>query len=450
MDRNTFDLSHLSHTCGHIGRLQTVSIIPVEAGASVEINLDGLARLAPCRKEIVSECQVDICAFFVPHRMIYGQSWVDMIKQGPDAVPAFTGVAVAAPYRNANYLGQPTIGANINRAVLEGYNRIWYNYYMVPSFAANPDNPGLLNTDFTFFPTTQPGAENCRNYGRLAARLPHVLNGGNAVNQAFTGWETQNLTDADAEVPIVGAVMDIRDLAQIQSRYQDEAQRAWFAHFYQDVMEQNWGTDVSPLADPSNQRPAMLMRATHLMSGTDIDGVADANLGTFQGKTLERVSFNMPRKHFVEHGNIFVLALFRYPLVHTGEVHPLLKNTNWTYDEIVADPTRWQNLEPIQFDPSKWLMNGSSFTTTPNVLEPYGQHLRFQPNRVHSNYAAIPGYPFSAFNGATLDSWYYYADNEYFDTFQTPQMGQWQLQAKLTCMKHSPLPGVTASIFAGT
>lgn len=296
MERNIYDLSHLSHICGHIGRLQTVSVIPVEAGASVEIRLDGIGRLAPNRKEIVSECQVDICAFFVPHRIVYGQPWIDMLKQGPDAVPAFTGIAIAAAYRNASYLTLPSTNATINRSLLEGYNRIWYNFYSVPSFAANPDSPGTLNNVFTWFPTTEPGAENCRLYGRLGARLPHVLNGGNAVNQAFPGWETQDLTDADAQVPVVGGVMDIRDLAQIQSRFEDEASRAWYEHFYQDVMKGQWGTEVGPDTDPSNLRPHMLMRATHMMSGTDITGAGDANMGTFQGKTLERLSFNMPRK----------------------------------------------------------------------------------------------------------------------------------------------------------
>lgn len=450
MHRNTFDLGHLSHICGHIGRLQTVSVIPVEAGASLEINLDGIARLAPNRKEIVSECQVDICAFFVPHRIVYGQSWIDLIKAGPDGSPSFTGIAIAAAYRTAPYLTLPTTNATINRTLLEGYNRIFYNYYAVPSLPYNPDNPAGANTDFQWFPTTEAGADNTRLYGRLAARLPHVLNGGNMVDASgIPGWETQNLTAADSQVPISGGVLDIKDLAQIQSRFRSEAEAAWFTHFYQDVMQKKWGTQVGPDTDPSNLRPHMLMRSTSMMSGTDIDGTDDATMGTFQGKTLDRVGFNMPRKYFEEHGFVFVLALLRYPLVHTREVHPILQQSNFTYDDIVADPERWSNLQPIQFDPGKWLAGGSSWTPVNTVLEPYGQHLRFQPNRVHPNFQSIPGYPFSQFNGPSLLDWYYYQDEEYTSTFQTPQIGQWQIQAKLNVMKHSPLPSVEASIFAG-
>lgn len=451
MDRNTFDLSHLSHTAGHIGRIQTLSVIPVEAGSSLDINLDGLARLAPCRKEIVSECQVDICAFFVPHRIVYGQPFIDMLKEGADSVPSFTGIPVAAAYRNASYLTLSSIGANINRALLEGYNRIYYNYYAVPSFSANPDEPGGATNNFTFFPTTQPGAANCRKYGRLAARLPHVLNGGNAVNVAVSGWETQGLSDVDAQVPVTAGTFDIRDLALVKSRFKSEAESAWFDHFYQDVMQTRWGTEVGPDTDPTNLRPHMLMRATHMMSGTDIDGMGDANMGTFQGKTLERISFNMPRKYFNEHGFVFVLGLFRYPLVHAREAHPLLQVTNYTYDQIAADPERYAAIKPEQFDPTPWLVGGSTFTPTANVLQPYGQHYRFQPNRVHENFApsVIPGYPFSNFNGPLLDNWYYYADEEYRETFQTNQIGQWQLQARLKVMKQSVLPNVNASIFAG-
>jgi hypothetical protein len=69
---------------------------------------------------------------------------------------------------------------------------------------------------------------------------------------------------------------------------------------------------------------------------------------------------------------------------------------------------------------------------------------------VHPAFQRIPGYPFSNWNGTTLRDWYYHQDNEYNDTFMTSQIGQWQQQAKIVAMKYSPVPGVSASIFAGT
>jgi len=162
----------------------------------------------------------------------------------------------------------------------------------------------------------------------------------------------------------------------------------------------------------------------------------------------------MPRKFFNEHGNVFILALFRYPLVHTRVAHPLLQVTNYTYDQIAANPDRLANLAPVGFDPNPWLAGGSSYpvpanTTMETTQEPYGQHFRFQPNRIHPNFELIPGYPFSDWDGSTLRAWYYHTDDEYRRTFQTTQIGQWQSHSRVQCSKYSPVPGIGASIFAG-
>lgn len=453
MNRNAYNLSHLSHTAGHIGRLQSISIIPIEAGASLEVNIDGIARLAPNRKEIVSECQVDICAFFVPHRIVYGQQWIDFINAGPDEAATFTGIAIAGPYRNPEYLTLPTCPATLNRSLLNGYNRIYHNFYAVPSFSITPDAGATLVTDYDWYPTTEAGAANTRKYGRLCARLPHVLNGGNQVENTSVGWEAQDLEAVDRQVPVTAGVFDLTDLAQIQSRYKSESQSAWFAHFYQDVMREKFGSKLGKDVDPRNLMPEMLGRSTSFMSGTDIDGTDDATMGTFQGKTLDRVRFNMPRKFFGEHGNIYILALLRYPLVQVNEVHPLHQDSNFTYDYIVADPERWANLPPQGFSPGSWLAGGSNLPVIPgwqDIQEPYGQWYRFQNNRVHSNFATIPGYPFSNNNSATPVDWFYHSDEEYKRTFQTTQIGQWQIQAAVKATKFSNTPGVTSSIFAGT
>lgn len=453
MDRNAYNLSHLAHICGHIGRLQSLTIIPVEAGASLELNIDGIARLAANRKEIVSECQVDICAFFVPHRIIYGQDWIDFINAGVDETQTFTGVAVAADYRQADYLCLPTIGATINRSLLGGYNSIFYNYYSVPAWPLNNDSGVIQNNALDWFPTTETGADNCRKYGRLAARLPHVLNGGLPTDLGtIAGWEAQDLTDADKMVAVdtVGGEFSITDLAQAQARYKTEARAAWFSHFYQDVLREQFGGSATRDADPSNLRPEMLGRSTSMMSGRDIDGTDDATMGTFQGKTLDRVGFNMRRKFFGEHGNVYVLALLRYPLVHVNEIHPLLGTINPSYKYLAGQADIVANEPPVTFDPEPWLAGGSAYTPDSTIIEPYGQHYRFHPNRVHSNYNVIPGYPFTKSNDAALEQWYYHVDNEYRDTFQTTQVGQWTISAEVRGTKFSPIPGVGSSIFAGS
>lgn len=434
----------------HIGRIQTLAAIPVEAGASIELNMSGIARLAANRKEVVSECQLDIVAFFVPHRLAYGQAWIDFINAGVDGLDLIDGISIPAAYRSAPYLGINTLGPQAPGHLIRGYNSIFYNYFAVPSFVVTGD--GADATNLNWFPTTEVGAANCRKYGRLAARLPHITNGGNLVDatSAANPAYKQDLTDADAQVPLGSGVFDIRDLARIQGRYKSEAQMAWFAHFYQDVMNERWGTDVSNDADPRNIRPTMLMRHIQMLSGTDIDGTDDATLGTFQGKTLERTSFNMPRKFFGEHGVVWVLMLPRYPMVHTDERHPMLYQVAQNYKDMAGDADIVSKEAPVRWDPQAWL-DGTGIVMPVTTQQPFGQQYRFQPNRVHPNFKIIPGYPFSQFKAsAQYQDWLYHYDEEYKETFQTTQIGQAQAQTRLNVFKYSPVPGPVSSIFAGT
>lgn len=455
-NRNKYDLSHLAHIALHIGRIQSISIIPVEAGSSLELDIDGIARLAPTRKEIVSECQVDIVAFHVPHRIVFGQTWIDFINAGADEAATFTGISVSADYRDADYLCMPITGATVHKTLVQGMNRIYHNYFAIPSFPVGPNHTGAL-TNYDWFPTTETGAANCRKYGLLAAKLPHVLNGANNQYDSTTGWEAQGLEVDDITlvndntVAISGGEFSIQSLAQVQALYETETARAWFGHFYQDIMAENWGSMVGANADPRNLMPEMLGRSTSMMSGTEINGTDDATLGTFQGKTLERVNFRMGRKHFAEHGFVFVVALMRYPLVNTREVHPLLKNVNPSYLEIAGDPKMLAVQPPVIWNPDNWLKDASGYSGISNdpIREPYGQHYRFHPNRVHQNFEDIPGYPFSSYGDSTGNSFLYYTDNEYKNTFHTTQIGQAQMHLQVRAAKYSMVPGPKASIFAG-
>ena len=83
-NRNMYDLSHYSYTCGEIGRLQCLSIIPTLPGDSFEIQADGIYRLADLRRELVQDAQVDIFYFYRLHRHQYGDNWAQMIKEGVD------------------------------------------------------------------------------------------------------------------------------------------------------------------------------------------------------------------------------------------------------------------------------------------------------------------------------------------------------------------------------
>lgn len=451
MSRQRYNKSHLSHTCGHLGRVQTITIMPVTAGESLDINIQGLVRLAYPRQPIVSDCELQLDFFHVPYRHVYGQDWINFLRQGNDESVTFTGISVGAAYRNPAYLCLPECGATINRALVQGYNRIMHNFYHIRSLPKNPDDPtgSTLSNDFNWYPTTETGADNCRQFGRLAARLPHVLNGGNLVDASgTTGWETQDLTNADATVT-AGATFDIRNLAKVQSVYKSEAEKAWMSFTYQDVMSNKWGARLNDDVDPGNYLPDHFYSHTQMLSGQDVNGTDDATLGTAQGKTMDYVSCQAPRKYFDEHGLVYVLAVLRYPLVHTREIHPVLNEINPSYEFIAGDVDIINNTQPVAWDPSKWVYGASGWTPTSLLAEPFGQHYRFQPNRVHPKFEQIPGYPFLTFTGSNYLNWYYYQDEDYSNTFQTQQLEHWTMQLAVNATAFSPIPDPRSSIFAG-
>lgn len=442
--RNTFDLSHQIHRCGEIGRLQTLAIIPVVAGDSFEINLDGIIRLSPFRKEVVSEAQVDIFAFYQPYRHHYGDDWINFVKRGYDENITFTGVATTSGERDLAFLGLNEAPATIPKWLVSMYNWIWDRYFRVPSFDQD--------TDYLTLPSgTTTAARAWRRYGRLIARLPHVLNGGNRVDGGTAIH--RDLDDQDALTPgqavFEGATsfVDVRDVALTSAQYKSEIDRTWFADRYNDIMG-IWETNPNTDAD---QRPELLMRETFNMSGWDVDGGDDAALGSYIGKAVQRASMNMPRKYFDEHGAIMVLAAVRFPIVHAYEKHPLLDTVNPAADYLLADPTIWAEYPPTEQDPSLWLSNSASPFPKENaeLMEPYGQHYRFHPNNVHVNFAELPGYPFTKWVMDTPDQAYYHQAGDYADVFQTTQLAHWQIHARcnVTAMRH--VTDVRASIYAG-
>lgn len=455
MQRNLYNLGHLTHLTGHIGRIRTVTVIPVVAGDSIELNINGPIRLAPTRKEIVSECQVDVCAFFVPHRQVIdsnttvltGIDWKQYIYRGIDDNQTWPVVNIAADARNLPYLNLNSVGATVRADVIRGYNFIYQRYFAIPSTNENGDDSGDFD-DYDFYPnTTSDTHRNGRRYGRVAARLPHILNGGTPLtNDGAAGYAPTLLTETDNyEVPVT-TVMDIRDLALVQARYRTQAETAWFTQFYEDVMKNKWGTEINKDVDA---RPEYLGRSTQFMSGTEINGTDDATLGSAVGKTMDRISFNMPRKAFMEHGNLWVLIVPRYPLVHVNEQHALLADPTPDRVLLQGDPTLWAQMQPVEYDPGPWLAGGSNYTPGPFFLQPYGQEYRFQNNYVAPEFNEIPGYPFSKANPSDFYEWYYYTNDEYRDTFQTSQISQWSANLRIAARRYSMLPGVKSSILAG-
>lgn len=437
--RVPYDLSHYSHVCGKIGRLQTISVIPTVAGDSFEIDLDGIVRLSPFRKEVVSETQVDLLAFYVPHRHVYGDTFVQMVRQGHDEAVTLPSFSLNAGERDACYIGYSDAPASIPLWVIEGYNRIWDRYFRVPSF--DPD------ANFQQYPTgTTQAAIDYRRYGRLCARLPHPLVGGIQLDNA-TAWRDLNDNDSEFEGEMSGGkpVIDVRNIAFAQALYKSEIERTWFGERYNDILD-IWGSSVNIDAD---QRPEMIWRETFNLSGADVDGHDDATIGSYIGKTVGRADMRIPRKYFPEHGAVWIMALLRFPLVHVGEAHLLMRTPNPTGQVMLGDPTVWAETPPVQQSYVDWLGGYYSGSLITGFYEPYGSWYRMHCSRIHRQFADIPGYPFSKVTFTTPEELYYHQPTDYNDVFQTSQLGHWQIHSmvRINALRHIPDPKM--SIFAG-
>src|SRR5207249_12251410 len=86
-ERMPHDLSHLGFLAGQIGRLITISNTPVIAGDSFEMDAVGAIRLSPLRRGLAIDSTVDLVPFYVPHRQVYGDQWINLVKDVVNVSP---------------------------------------------------------------------------------------------------------------------------------------------------------------------------------------------------------------------------------------------------------------------------------------------------------------------------------------------------------------------------
>ena len=424
MERGLYDLSHFSFMTGKIGHLQTVTTIPVIAGDSIELNLQGVLRLSPLRRQLVVDALCDMFVFYMPHRHAYGDNWENFILQGEDESITFPTVDFVT--ESVEYLGSCLLTGVVPLWLTAMYNRIWNRYFRVPT-----DTSAILAD--TFYPTSLD--INAQRYGQRCARTKKI-------------WTTgiDATTDAsDREVAAASSTMDILDLARTQARYRSEQLRDWFGQRYTDILGATWGGSAGTDAD---ERPTLLMRKSNYISGYDVDGTGDASLGTYSGKSVSLANISIPRKFIPEHGAIMVMALIRFPTIHLNEVHYLLQKGQPTYKEISGDPTLWENEPPHTPQVQDFFTNTASTQSLGTM--PWGQWYREHPNVVHDQFREISGFTFLKDLPTSLDTARYIQTTDYDTTFQTDQLGHWQLQARLDCMVHRSVPGPLVSVFAGT
>ena len=423
MERGLYDLTHFAFQQGRIGRLQTISTIPIMAGDSMQISLSGILRLSPLRRQLVVDAIADFFIYYMPHRHVYGDDWENFILQGTDEVITLDTIDFST--RSIEYLGTCRLTGVNPKWLVTMYNRIWNRYFRVPT------DTGAILTD-TELPTI--GDTNSERYGKLCARTKVI-------------WSTGIDATVDASDREVASVstMDILDLARTQGRYRSEQLRDWFGQRYPDILKSNFGGNAGPDAE---ERPTLLARQSNGLSGYDVDGTGDASLGTYSGKSVSMARIGIPRKYFPEHGTLMIMALVRFPTIHQDETHYLIKNPNPTYKQISGDPAIWENEPPINHEVQDFFTNNTSTQSLGTM--PYGQWYRYHPNIVHDGFREVTGFAFLNNPPTSLDEARYLQNLDYSSTFQTEQLGHWQLQARVDCMAHRSIPGPLVSVFAGS
>lgn len=427
MDRYTYDLSHYSLVAGQMGRLQTIGVIPVVAGDSFELNIEGIVRLSPLRRPLVVDARVDTFAFFVPYRHIYGQDWIDFIKEGIDEAETFTGVSTAvAGLATCNLFGTPN-ATTLPLWQVAGYNRIWNRYFRHPTVTAELADNAVPSTSAERF------------YGRLVAHLKTFPTTGISYSL--------DATDRAVAVDDTSDTFDLVDLEVAKGRYRTQVEREWFAHRYNDVLEEVFGTSVNIDAD---ERPEMLMRDISWMGSFDIDGTADANFGQVVGKSSAVVNLRFPRRYFDEHGTLWIMSCLRWPPIFRDELHYLMsaQHVNPSYAEISGDPA----VVGVE-DPHEIQLRDIFDTTSTTAIgtHPYGQWYRTHPHYVHDNFWSVnSGFPVLTTPSSHEAALYANPELGWSQAFSSIQLGHWHGAYKVNLLAQRIVPGPKSSMFAGT
>lgn len=434
MKRNLYQMSPYTHVLGRIGRLQTLMTMPVEAGASIEWNYEGTIRLSQLRRHITQDCKVDMYAFFVPHRQIYGDQWKNYISKGSDEVETLSGYTVPDTIP-VNCLATPLLHGNVPRWLLAGYPRIWNHYFRRPTWENElPDNFWTTNTG-----STHPTEDNIneRDYGVKIAHLKKMESSG--LNMPAP--QTQG------RVPTGAGYMELTLYKNIKSQFEDYLQREIKGDRYKEVMRHTYDAIVS---DDVENRPYLLGRNSFWLSGYDVDGTAGADLGSYTGKAGANFRWILPRTFLAEHGCVWVMCALRFPPVFEKETHYLKQFVNPHYSQIMGDPKLVEGSGLIEHKIADFFANSTNQTYIGTYAN--SEWYRHQPNYVHHQLghaaSGLEGWPYIDFEPTSLEHLHKAHDTVYDDMFQSLVFQHWQINSLFNINKYSIIPTPEKTMFS--
>lgn len=429
--RTSFDLSHFSFSCGKIGALQTLSVIPTLPGDSFNINVAMTFRLAPLRRALSLDAHIDLYAFWIPHRHCYvGQGeenqFIKFIKQGLDPNAVVTLDSYTLPH-HIQCFGTADLGGVIPRWLALGYDRIYNRYFKHPT---DPDKSILLPG--TSEDNLRYGLSTCYDKTLWTTCLRSDKN-----RTGSMGKESAPVSGGEASV-------DIWSLEQVKNAFNNVAQRDWFDIRYSDLLQQTWGSSINIDVE---QKPRLLGMNRSYLSGYDVDGTAPGSLGTSGGKAFGQAILTVPRIFMPEHGAVWLMANVRFPTIHVSETHRLFKDASPSYTDFAGDARVVSGYPPEQLKVKDVFHSDSTQTLG---YQPFGQHYRYHPNAVHQQFDNLNGFPFLSKLPVSENDAHYIRPDEYDLTFQSPdQLGHWNSQGHINVAAKRIYPDSVSSIFAG-
>lgn len=401
MERNLIDRSYPSIQVGNIGQLQTLGRTYVKPGDGYSLMLGGVLALSPLRRELQLDAVIDILSFYIPHRHIYGEDWINFIKQGYDESVSLGGYVLSGSGEHLYpWAMQTKQGQSVPKHIPEGYVKIWNNFCRPPQTVAAYEEDSS-KAEFTTNAKNHPYGFNC-------AWLPAIWNTG----------ITDNITASDKEVTVTNGKLDLYDLAKQEAFLKTELDRELFDTRYRDLIDSMGGSTTIDV----DERPELLARDTITTSGHNIDGTDINTLGISVGQAQVFISHQIPRKWIPEHGMIWTMGLVRFP------PHQIQQNEYWDmksnlpYSELAGDYDIIANDEPDDLLRSDIFNDGNS-TSLGKI--PAGQHWREHAPAIHSNILKLTGYPLLEKSPTTMAEAVLYSGDQYDDCFQTTQNRHW-------------------------
>lgn len=426
MPRFIYDLGSDVATVGKVGLLHALTAYPVVAGDSLEISFSGLYRMSPLVRQMFIDAQVDICAFYIPHRHIHS-NWPDFVREGYDEAQTLGSDTMASGV-TLNCLGAYTNPSTAYpRWFTRGLIKIWNYYFRDPS-----DSAGVLADDY--FTTLTSASTDTMYYGLPVCHLPRLFN--TNVNST--------LSTSDYRLALEGGEVNLLSMSDLQGRLQTEVSREFFDLRYNDILKYSFGTGATIDQD---QRPELLGMNSQYISGYDVNGTDSGNLGIFAGKGLGVITLNVPKRTFMEHGTVWITSVLRFPPVLFREQHYLLGKAEPTYADIAGDPEIVERKAPVSLLASDIVVGGGS---TVLGSMPFAQWYRTHPSFAHDHFQVISGHPFLVFAPSTRVDAVYCDSSDYAGIFRDVQLGHFQIYGRFSTEKQSYIPGPKTSIFAGT